>query len=385
MCADGGRGSKPYETMNLRHAMREKSVAMKCGKFPRFGRRLFAPAICSLTLLILAAPARADRVDDIVLREMSVQHIPGLALAVMRDGKVLRFGGYGESNTESRMPVTAKTAFAIASISKQFLAAGIMILVQDGKIALDDTVPRFLPDAPVGWRAIAIRELLSHTSGLVSDTPGENRFETQLPLDAIHAAYAVPLSSRPGQKWQYSNLGYYVLAEIISRSSGQVWSDFMAHRVFGPLGMSSTRTTDSTVPDRAIGYEWDGKHLNRAREWGLRPSGAYLSNVEDMAKWDAALIGVFPLSSASKRTMWTAVSQPTGNSFGYGFGWVVDTRAGKRVIWHSGGRSGFKAFFARFPDDHLSFLIFTNAGHSDPEPILWQVASTWFPGVDAEK
>jgi D-alanyl-D-alanine carboxypeptidase len=349
------------------------------------GRSGPAHAICALMMLMLAAPVRADRVDDIISEEMSAQHIPGLALAVMRDGKVLRFGGYGESNTESKTPVTAKTVFAIASISKQFLAAGIMILVQDGKIALDDSVQRFLPDAPVEWRAITIRELLSHTSGLVSDTPGENRFETQLPLDAIHAAYGVPLSYRPGQKWQYSNLGYYVLAEIMSRSSGQQWSDFMAHRVFGPLAMSSTRTTDSSVPDRATGYEWDGKSLNRAREWGLRPSGAYLSNVEDMAKWDAALAGVFPLSSASKQTMWTAVSQPTGNSFGYGFGWAVDTRAGKRVIYHNGGRSGFKAYFARFPDDHLSFLILTNAGHSDPEPILWQVASTWLPGVDAEK
>ena len=130
------------------------------------GRSGPALAICALMMLMLAAPVRADRVDDIISEEMSAQHIPGLALAVMRDGKVLRFGGYGESNTESKTPVTAKTVFAIASISKQFLAAGIMILVQDGKIALDDSVQRFLPDAPVEWRAITIRELLSHAGAI---------------------------------------------------------------------------------------------------------------------------------------------------------------------------------------------------------------------------
>jgi D-alanyl-D-alanine carboxypeptidase len=336
-------------------------------------------------MLMVATPVLADRVDDIISEEMSAQHIPGLALAVMSDGKLVRFSGYGESNIEGRTPVTAKTVFAIASISKQFLAAGIMVLVQDGKISLDDSVQRFLPDAPVEWREITIRELLSHTSGLAQDAPGENRFETQLPLNAIRAAYSVPLSFRPGEKWQYSNLGYYVLAEIMSRSSGEQWSDFMTHRLFGPLGMSSTQTTSSTVLNRATGYEWDGKRFNKAREWGLRPSGAYLSNIEDMAKWDAALAGDFPLSSVSKKAMWTAVSTSTGSAFGYGFGWQIDTRAGKHVIYHGGGRSGFKAYFARFPEDHLSFVILTNAGHSDPEPILWKVASTWLPGVNAGK
>jgi CubicO group peptidase (beta-lactamase class C family) len=108
-----------------------------------------------------------------------------------------------------------------------------------------------------------------------------------------------------------------------------------------------------------------------------------LSSIDDLAKWDAALIGDFPLSSVSKKAMWTAVPTPTGSGFGYGFGWQIDTRAGKHVIYHGGGRSGFKAYFARFPDDHVSFVILTNAGQCDPEPILWKAATTWLPGVDA--
>ena len=342
-----------------------------------------ALATGALLTLMWTAPVWADQVDDIISEQMSTQHIPGLALAVIRDGKVVRFSGYGVSSVERRTPVTATTVFAIASISKQFLAAGIMLLVQEEKLSLDESLQRFLPDAPAAWRQITIRELLSHTSGLAQDIPGENRFETQPLLQAIRSAYGVPLSFRPGESWQYSNLGYYVLAAVISRSSGESWPEFMTHRLFGPLGMTTTRTTSSNVPNRATGYEWDGKRLDRAREWGLRPSGAYLSSIDDMAKWDAALVSDFPLSSVSKNAMWTAVPIPTGNGFGYGFGWQIDTRAGKHVIYHGGGRSGFKAYFARFPNDHISFVILTNAGHCDPEPILWKVAAIWLPGVDA--
>jgi CubicO group peptidase (beta-lactamase class C family) len=329
------------------------------------------------------APACADRVDDIVSEQMSAQHIPGLALAVIKVGKILRFSGYGVSNIEQKTTVTPKTVFAIASISKQFLAAGIMVLVQDGKLSLDDSIPRFLPDAPADWRPITIRELLSHTSGLVQDVPGENRFETRPLLESIRSTYSVPLLFRPGEKWQYSNLGYYVLAEMLSRASAEPWPDFMTHRLFGPLGMSATQTTNSKLPNRATGYEWNGKRFQRAREWGLRPSGAYVSSIDDLAKWDAALLRDVPLSQVSKTAMWTATPTPTGDRFGYGFGWQIDTRAGQRVIYHGGGRSGFKAYFARFPDNHLSFVVLTNAGQCDPEPILWKVAATWLPGVDA--
>jgi CubicO group peptidase (beta-lactamase class C family) len=328
------------------------------------------------------APAAGDRVGAIVSEQMSKQHIPGLALAVIQDGKILRFSGYGVSNLERGTPVTAKTVFAIASVSKQFLAAGTMVLVQEGKLSLDDSVAPYLTDAPPNWRPITIRELLTHTSGLPGNVPDENPFETRPLLDSIRSAYGAPLSFQPGERWQYSNLGYYVLAEILSRTSGDPWPEFMRRWLFQPLGMSATQTTSTADPHRATGYEWDGQRFQRTREWGLRPSGAYQTDVEDLAKWDAALEREVPLSSASKAVMWTPSPKPTGERFGYGFGWQVDTRAGRRVIYHGGGRSGFKAYFARFPDNHLTFVILTNAGQCDPEPILWQVAAVWLPGVD---
>jgi CubicO group peptidase (beta-lactamase class C family) len=332
--------------------------------------------------LIGTAPAAGDRVDEIVSEQMSKQHIPGLALAVIQDGKILRFSGYGVSNLEWRTPVTAKTVFAIASVSKQFLAAGAMVLVQEGKLSLDESVASYLTDAPPNWRPITTRELLTHTSGLPANVPGENPFETRPLLDSIRSAYGAPLSFPPGKQWQYSNLGYYVLAEILSRTSGDPWLEFMRRRLFQPLGMSATQTTNTAVPNRATGYEWDGQRFRRARGWGLRPSGAYQSDVDDLAKWDAALRREVPLSSATKAVMWTATPQSTRERFGYGFGWQIDTRAGHRVTYHGGGRSGFKAYLARFPDNHLTFVILTNAGQCDPEPILWKVASVWLPGVD---
>lgn len=345
--------------------------------------RYLASALGACLALTWATQVRADRVDEIVSQQMSAQHIPGLALAVIQDGKILRFSGYGVSNIERRNPVTSKTVFAIASVSKQFLAAGVMVLVQHGLLSLGERIERFLPDAPAAWRPITIRELLTHTSGLPQNAPGENPFESRSLLDSIRSAYGTPLSFPPGEQWQYSNLGYYVLAEVLSRTSGEPWPEFLKHRLFQPLGMSATQTTDSVGPNRATGYEWDGHRLERAREWGLRPSGAYISNVEDLAKWDAALVRDAPLSPASKTAMWTASPQPTGDRFGYGFGWQIDTRAGLRVMYHGGGRSGFKAYFARFPDNHLSFVVLTNAGQCDPEPILWKVAAVWLPGVDS--
>jgi D-alanyl-D-alanine carboxypeptidase len=345
-------------------------------------------SVVAASALLMAVPGtscRADQVDDIIAQEMVAQHIPGVALAVIRDGKIERFGGYGVANLEKRTPITATTVFAIASISKQFLAAGIMVLVQDGMLSLDETVERFLPDAPVEWHPITIRHLLNHTSGLARDVPGEDRFGTQAPLDAIRAAYSVPLSFRPGEQWQYSNVGYYVIAEILTSASGEPWFKFIAHRIMDPLGMDATRTTNLTVPHRATGYEWDGTKLTPAREWGFRPSGAYVSSAHDLAKWDAALYREQPLSAATRTAMWTAAPVTVQPSFGYAFGWQTATRGGKYVTYHGGGRSGFKAYFARFPGEHLSFVVLTNAGHADPEPILWKVAAIWLPGVNSEQ
>lgn len=327
----------------------------------------------------------ADQVDDVVRAEMAQQHIPGLALAVMKDGQIIRSGGYGLANVELAVPVTSKTVFKVGSISKQFLASATMILVQEHKLRLDDSVRKYLSDAPDAWSPITLRNLLSHTSGLVREGPAFDALKAQPDIQVIRSAYPAALLFAPGAQWRYSNIGYFSVAEIISRVSGEAWPAFLAERIFGPAGMTATRTTtwDEIVSNRAEGYEWKDGKLRRALEYlALRPSGAFISNVEDLARWDAALYSDTPLTKESRDQMWTPVLLNDHTSSAYGLGWEVQTRAGRRSVHHGGTLSGFRSHIARFPDERLSFVVLTNGQHVNPDRVLWKIAAVWLPGVD---
>ena len=187
-------------------------------------RRFALPALAILFAGLLAA----DRVDDIVQAQMASQHIPGLALAVMKDGRVIKSVGYGLANVELNVPVTPASVFKIGSVSKQFLASAVMILVQDGKVRLEDPVQKYLEDAPESWRGITLRHLLSHTSGLTREGPAFDPLKPQPDIDVIRSAYPLALVFPPGKGWQYCNLGYFTIAEIIHRVSGEPWPDFLA-------------------------------------------------------------------------------------------------------------------------------------------------------------
>jgi CubicO group peptidase (beta-lactamase class C family) len=262
--------------------------------------------------------------------------------------------------------------FKIASVSKQFIATGIMLLVQDGKISVDAKVSRLLPDAPPTWSDITLRHLLTHTSGLVREAPGFDPFKIQPDIDVIKTAYPLPLNFKPGDRYQYSNLGYFVLAEIIRRASGKPWEEFIPERVFKPLGMSSTRvvTTTEIVANRADGYAWvaEKQQYENSDDWtASRPSGAFLSTVLDMAKWEAALLTDTILTASSKAEMWKWVTLNDQTTFPYGFGWQLNdwpadspTRTGVPMIRHGGSDPGFRAGFLRWPTYGLAVIILTN-------------------------
>ena len=337
--------------------------------------------------LFVLAPLLADQVDDIVKAEMARQHIPGVAIAVMKDGLVIRSAGYGTANLELNVAVTPRTAFKIGSISKQFLASGIMILAQEGKLRVTDKVSQYLPDAPSAWRGVTLRHLMSHTGGLTREGPGFDPLKEQPDIQVIRSAYVLPLVFEPGAAWQYSNIGFFTLAEIVSRVAAKPWADFLDERIFGPLQMTATRTTTwrEIVPNRADGYVWqNGAQFNAPEFRAVRPSGAFLSTVEDLAKWDAALETDAPLKKATREQMWTAVTLNDGKASGYGYGWEVQTRAGKRSVHHGGSLPGFRAHFARFPSERFSVVVLTNGDQVKPEQILWQLAAVWLPGVDQE-
>src|SRR5882724_2012730 len=198
-------------------------------------------------LLIATVPVRADKIDDYVKAEMQKQHIPGLSLAVVRDGKIIKVEGYGLANVELNGPARPETVYKIGSASKQLIAAGIMILIQDGKLSLDDKISKFLEGTPDTWKEITIRHLLTHTSGLVREAPGFDPLKIQDDADVIRTAYPLSLRFAPGEKWEYCNLGYFALAEIIRKVSGKPWADYLKARLFSPLDMNATRTT--TISD----------------------------------------------------------------------------------------------------------------------------------------
>jgi D-alanyl-D-alanine carboxypeptidase len=344
--------------------------------------------VVSLLLLLRAPFSRADTIDSYIRAEMTNQRLPGLALAVIRDGKPLKVRTYGLANLELNVPVTPDTVFRLASISKQIIATGVMLLVRDGKLTLDDPICSYLRDCPDSWHTITVRHTLTHTSGLPLEAPGNNPFELESGTDVIRRAYGVPLLFSPGERWSYSNLGYWILAEIISQTSGTSWPEFIKERVFKPLGMNSTRTTDliDVVPNRAAGYEFrDNRQHNVPPLIALRPSGAFLSSLTDMIKWDAAVTAGTVITKAMQDLMWTPALLPDGSSTRYGFGCWIDAVAGHRRIRHGGSNPGFRTEYSRFVDERLDVIVLVNGESTRPDDIALEVANYFIPGISPDR
>jgi CubicO group peptidase (beta-lactamase class C family) len=255
-----------------------------------------------------------------------------------------------------------------------------MLLAQDGKLSVDDRVSKYIAGTPETWREVTLRHLLSHTSGILREGPAFDPFKVQPDSVVIQSAFAAPLEFPTGSKWQYCNVCYFTLAEVIARVSGKPWPEFLEERVFAPLGMKATRTTTTTdvVPHRAHGYAWQNDHhVNTAEYLALRPSGAFLSTVLDLAKWDKALDEGRVLTPASEREMWTRIGLTGGTSYGYGFGWSLDSLDGRSLVHHGGALPGFRAEFARFPSDRLTVIVLTNADEGAPDQLARGVAKIY--------
>ena len=336
-------------------------------------------------LLVVTAGARADKIDDLVKAEMQKQRISGLSIAVVKDGKIIKAEGYGIVNIEHGIPAKPETVYQIGSVSKQIIAAGIMLLMQDGKVNLDDKISQFLDGTPDTWKDITVRHLLTHTSGLVREAPGFDPYKVQNDADVIKTAYALPLRFAPGEKWEYCNVGYFGLAEIIRKVTGKPWGDYLRECLFQPLEMSATRTTSTTeiVPNRADGYVWkDGKPRHADIFFALRPSGAFLSTVLDLAKWDAALYSDQILKATTRELMWTPVKLNNVTTYPYGFGWELNAVAGHKRVSHSGSLPGFRATIARLVDDKLTIIVLTNADLSNPGSIALGIAEAYIPELN---
>ena len=345
---------------------------------------------CALRRFAQADGVPSDGIENYVHSEIERQHIPGLSLLVARDGKIVRAQGYGLSDIELQVPVKPATVFQSGSVGKQFTATAVMMLVEEGKIHLDDPVTKYLNDAPAAWQQVTISELLSHTAGF-TDYPKNFDFrrdytESQL----LKIVEGIPLAFPPGSKWSYANLGYLTLGIVIHRVTGEFYGDFLQERIFRPLGMSTTRIISEAdvVPNRAAGYrlvkgelknqEWVSPTLNTTAD------GALYFSILDLAKWDAALYTEDLLQRSSLDQMWTVKKLKNGqlNSGHYGFGWTIENKNGHRVIGHDGSWQGFESNISRYVDDKLTVVVLANLAESDPEAIAAHVAQICFAAPD---
>jgi CubicO group peptidase (beta-lactamase class C family) len=352
----------------------------------------------AVVVVLAAAPAtaRADAIDDYIGERTRELRLPGVAIAVVRDGEVGTIRSYGIANLELDVPVTNDTVFEIGSVTKQFTAVALMMLVEEGKVRLDDSITKHLPQLPVGWRAITVRHLLTHSSGIQEylSVPG-------LP-DQAHAARShdemsrllgtrLKLEFKPGETWAYNNSGYLLLGNIIERASGRTYWEFLRERIFAPLGMNATRSSDprALIPRRAAGYGWhDASFVNRdALHENAYSAGAIVSTIADMARWAAAVQESKLLSQQSWDEMWTplAVSRSSAPPFSYGFGWVIDREHGSRAILHSGGTPGFSAAIRQYLDKRLAVIVLTNHGDRILDHLPMEIAGIVAPQLAREQ
>lgn len=324
-----------------------------------------------------SAQIKADKVDEFVREQMRNLKIPGLALGVLEDGKIVKMSAYGTANLETGTPVTTKSVFTIASLSKQFIAMAVLLLEQEGKLALDDKAAKYIDGTPDAWKDITLRQLLAHTSGIVRDPADYQPYKEQPPMDVIHAMFAVPLSAPPGDKWLYSNAGYYILAEAITKASGKPWDKFIAERIFAPAGMTDTRIYSVTeiIPKRVNGYHnaADGR-INAERWVAVRPSSAFLSTIEDLAKWDAFLDKRNPLSQPNRELMWTPATLNDQTRTNYALGWYVEPYFDRTRIHHDGQYPGFRTVHERFVEDRLSVIVLANSDNARLNTLAIKVA-----------
>ena len=348
-----------------------------------------------LTWLLAAAvnapAAPPPEVDAYVRAQMAEQKIPGLALAVVRDGRIEIASGFGLANVEHQVPVKPETVFQSGSTGKQFAAAAALLLADEGRLGLDDPVSKYVP-APARWKGITVRHLLTHTSGIPEYTDSIDLRRDYTEAQLVEMAGQRPLDFPPGTRWSYSNTAYAVLGAVIRKASGKFYGDILEERIFAPLGMETARiiSEEDIVPDRAAGYRLD-KGVLKNQEWvspllNTTADGALYLSVLDMAKWARALDTDTPLHARLRDQMWTPALLSSGRAAdargsGYGFGWFIARHNGHPLIQHSGSWQGFQAWIGRFPEQGMSVIALSNLAGSDPGVVGRGVAEILAPAL----
>lgn len=314
---------------------------------------------------------------------------PGCAVSVMDHGQAVLERGFGSANLETGTPITPDTVFDVGSTSKQFTAASVLLLIQDGKLSLDDDIRRYLPELPDYGTRISIRQLLNHVSG-VRDYVSLLSFADVDPADLSTQAQALEMLARqkglnnaPGAAYLYSNSNYLLAASIVERVSGMSLREFAAKRLFAPLGMTHTQINDDftrQIPGRASGYApAEGGWARAESHWNEVGDGGVWTTVRDLELWDrnfaAPVVG--GADFAVRMTEVGALND--GAKLHYALGLMVDERRGLKRVQHGGATDGFRSELVRFPEIRLSVAVLCNAGSIDASDLANATADLWLP------
>ena len=360
--------------------------------------RLATASLLTFAVTVMAAQVQVSPAQiDAIFAPLHSTTAPGAAVLVIRKGKPVFRRGYGVTDLRTLHPIGSTTNFRLASFTKQFTAACIMLLVHDGKLHYDDHLTDIFPEFPAYGKSITIRNLLNHTSGLpdyedILMQQYPNTADDQIPqiLDAgVLKLLEQQTSGKfpPGTRWEYSNSGYAVLAMIVEKVSGQPFSQFLHQRIFIPLKMNHTLAYEkgkNEVPQRAYGHSKLGRSEKGAwQETDQSPTSAVLgdggiySSLDDLAKWDQALREHTLLSAEEMKPALTPVQPtggpakyPNGTTLSYGFGWFLDPYQGHKRMSHDGETVGFRTTIQRFPKDNLTIIVLANRADINPDVAL---------------
>jgi len=322
----------------------------------RLPKGSFCGVLLTIAIAILSCPSSAqapDRFQQVVQPYVDAQMFMGSVL-VAKNGKAIFSKSYGMADLEWNVPNSSTTRFNIASMTKQFTAASILLLEDRSKLKTDDLVKKYLPDAPASWDKITIYHLLTHTSGIADDAA---KYEPGPPEKLLFRD--VPLKSQPGEQWAYTNLGYIVLGYLLEKISGQSYEEFVQQNIFKPLGMNDSGLTSfvTVIPRRATGY-WPG---NNGIENADRPdprfgfsAGALYSTTEDLLRWEEGLFAGKLLTPASLRKMTTPFKSD------YACGLHVNRADGHLRIEHDGNNIGFNSDMAYYPEERVAVIVLAN-------------------------
>ncbi|HKS28201.1 MAG TPA: serine hydrolase [Pyrinomonadaceae bacterium] len=336
-----------------------------------------------------ARSAQVDALMAAVVKENS----PGAAVMVIRDGKVLHSKGYGLARLDTKEPVGTGTAFELSSTSKPFTALAAMLLVRQGKLSLDDPLSKFFPAFPAYAKKITVRHLLNHTSGLVDALDPKwfrKGYEPTAKDFAVMMAKEKTVRSEPGEKFEYNNAGYVLLALIVEKASGQPFARFMKESIFKPLGMNDTFIYDESKPSAArmaVSYFFEDNQFKPylpTSDTFLYGAKGVVSTLEDMYRWEMAIESGKLLEPSLLKQTFTPARLTNGMETTYGFGWYVYKDNGLDVYEHPGGYYAYRANIRRYPGLRTTVILLSNNALVEPVQLARKIAQIYVGDAAAQ-